>query len=192
MSKADISTTPILPRCAVLAGIASAAVVPIGASASAPLDGDLLKLEEQIFEQYKGATAFDDEIHRLHEIWVAQFKWIEEEARQGRSTLTSGERWALIGEMPETKEHTRLATLQEPFNRRMSELIKQMWRIPARTSEGRRAKAAVLLFCIMGAAWQETDKYSDYDIEHARALLIEFVGGAQADQLREQLAQVQS
>jgi hypothetical protein len=39
-----------------------------------PNDSALLKLEEQIFEQHEGATAYDDEIGRLHDIWTGELK----------------------------------------------------------------------------------------------------------------------
>jgi len=68
----------------------------------------------------------------------------------------------------------------------MDALIKQMWQTPARTAEGRRAKAAVLLFCMMGSDWQETDEGADWAVRHARSLLIEFVGGEPGERLREQ------
>jgi hypothetical protein len=34
--------------------------------------------------------------------------------------------------------------------------------------------------------WQDNDKDADYDIERARTLLIEFVGGDHGEQLRAQ------
>jgi hypothetical protein len=155
-------------------------------------DSELLKLEEQIFEQYEGAAAFNDEIYRLHRIWTHEAVRLEREAREGRCTLTPDERWALVGDMPESKEHTRLAKLQEPFDERMGALIKQMWAIPAQTEEGRRAKASVLLFCMMGPDWQETDEEADWAVHHARALLIEFVGGEPGKMLRDEFAGVRS
>jgi len=176
----------------IAAGGAVAAAVATKAVALPLDDSELLKLEEQIFEQYEGATAFNDEIYRLHRIWVDAAACLEQEAREGRCTLTPDERWALVGEMPECKEHTRLAKLQEPFDWRMDALIRQMFAIPARTEEGRRAKAAVVIFCMMGADWQETEEETDWAVRHARALLIEFVGGEPGQRLRDQFAGVQS
>jgi hypothetical protein len=190
MSQANSNTYPIRSRRAVLTGIAAAgAAIGVATKAVAlPLDdSELLKLEEMIFEQQEQATAFDDEIWRLHVIWVDEFKRLNEEARQGRCTLTPDERWALVGELP---LHTRLARLQDPFNDRTDALIKQMWQIPARTAEGRRAKATVLLHCV-GSGWQEIDKDTDYPERLARTLLIEFVGGEPAEMLRGQFAKVQ-
>jgi len=60
--------------------------------------------------------------------------------------------------MPESKEHTRLVTLGEPFFARMDVLIKQIFEIPAHTADGRRAKVTVLLTCVMGSEWTETTK----------------------------------
>jgi hypothetical protein len=106
---------------------------------------------------------------------------------EGRSPVTSKQRWDLVKAMPESKEHTRLVELGEPFFARMDALIKQMFAIPAHTADGRRAKATVLLTCIMPSEWRtETDK--DADIEMARKLLIEFVGGEPGEMLRGQFA----
>jgi hypothetical protein len=68
----------------------------------------------------------------------------------------------------------------------MDALIKQMFAIPAHTADGHRAKATVLLTCIMGSEWTETDKDADYDVEMARKLLIEFIGGEPGEMLRDQ------
>jgi hypothetical protein len=176
----------------IAAGGAVAAAVATKSVALPLDDSELLKLEEQIFEQHKAASAFNDEIWRLHRIWLDEAKRLNEEARQGRCTLTEDERWELVGEMPECKECTRLESLQASFDKRMDELIKQMWQMPARTEEGRRAKAAVLLSCVMGSEWQEVDKDTDYREGMARTLLIEFVGGEPGEMLRDQFASVQS
>jgi hypothetical protein len=103
---------------------------------------------------------------------------LEREAREGRRTLTPDERWALVGEMPECKEHSRLAKLQEPFDGRMEVLIKQMWQLPARTAEGRRAKAMVLLFCVLGPDWQQSDAETDYAERHAHLSAVSQVSGS--------------
>jgi len=172
--------------------VAMPVAVPAMPSNAAPLDdAELVKLEEQIFEQYEGAHALDDEIYRVFEIWGDEVKRLDREAivdhLQGRSALTSDERWQLVKAMPESKEHTRLVELTEPFFARMDALIKQMFAIPAHTADGRRAKVAVLLTCIMPSEWRtETDKDADYDIEMARKLLIEFVGGEPGEMLRDQ------
>jgi hypothetical protein len=118
---------------------------------------------------------------------VGEAKRLEQEAREGRRTLTPDERWALVGELPECKENNRLVKLQE-FYRRMEALVKQMWQIPARTAEGRRAKAMVLLFCGLGPDWQRAEEETDYVERHDRTLLIEFVGGESGESLRGQFA----
>ena len=167
--------------------LALATVTPTPAAAD---DSALLKLEEQIFEQHEAAHAFDDEIDRTLAIWTAEGIRLEREALKeqlaGRPTLTSKERWELVRAMPESKEHNRLATLQDPFFDRRNALIKQMFAMPAHTADGRRAKVTVLLACVMGSEWTETDKDADYDIEMARKLLIEFVGGEPGEMLRDQ------
>ena len=95
--------------------------IPVVAPAMTPLDDSALlklKLEEQIFEQYEGATAHDDEIYRVQEIWTGEVRRLESEAItsmiEGRSALTPKQRWELVKAMPESNEHTRLVTLGEP------------------------------------------------------------------------------
>ena len=170
--------------------LALATVTPTPAVALPADDSALLKLEEQIFEQHDAAHAFDDEIDRTLAIWTAEGIRLEREALKeqlaGRPTLTSKERWELVRAMPESKEHTRLAGLADPFFDRRGALVKQMFAIPAQTADGRRAKVTVLLACVMGSEWTEIDKDADYDIEMARKLLIEFVGGEPGEMLRDQ------
>jgi hypothetical protein len=170
--------------------LALATVTPTPAVALPADDSALLKLEEQIFEQHEAAHAFDDEIDRVVEIWTGEGIRLEREALKeqlaGRPTLTSKERWELVRAMPESKEHTRLAGLADPFFDRRDALGKQMFAIPAQTADGRRAKVTVLLACVMGSEWTGTDKDADYDIEMARKLLIEFVGGGPGEMLRDQ------
>jgi hypothetical protein len=90
--------------------------------------------------------------------------------------------------MPERIESTRLIDLQDAFYSRMDALVKQMFATPAHTAEGRRAKATVLLDVIMGDDWRRADEETDYPQMMARRLLIEFVGGEPAAQLRDQFA----
>jgi hypothetical protein len=151
-------------------------------------DSVLLELEERIFEHHAAATTYDDEIYRLWEIWTEECRRLHIEALTGRCNLTSKERWALVREMPESKEHSRLVNLQEPHYVEIDKLIIKMWATPAHTPEGRRAKVLVLLGCIMTDDWREHDGNADYDIKMTRDLLIEFVGGEPAEQLRDQLA----
>jgi hypothetical protein len=70
----------------------------------------------------------------------------------------------------------------------MDALIQQMFAIPARTAEGLRAKATVLLGCILGDDWRGTDKETEYPELMARNLLLEFVGGKPEEALRGQFA----
>jgi hypothetical protein len=107
---------------------------------------------------------------------------------EGRRTLTPAERWDLVRAMPESKEHDRLVELQDPFYDRMNAYMEQMFATPARTAEGRRAKAVVLLRCVMGSDWCHVDAETDHPQLTARKLLIEFIGGEPGEQLRGQFA----
>jgi hypothetical protein len=151
-------------------------------------DSVLLKLEEQIFEHHEAATADGEEISRLGEIRSGEHERLYKESLLGRCPFSEKERRDLVDEMPESKERDRLVGLQERHCAEMLELIEQMWTIPARTPEDRRAKVLVLLGCIMPADWRVSDESADYGIREARDLLIEFVGGEPAAQLRDQFA----
>ena len=70
----------------------------------------------------------------------------------------------------------------------MEALIKEMFATPARTPEGRRAKATVLLGCIMGDDWKGVDEETDNPELMARRLLIEFIGGEPGETLCDQFA----
>jgi hypothetical protein len=140
----------------------SAGSLAVAAMPAAPQDDrKLLELEEQIFEQYNGACAFNDEIIRLSEIWPGKVRQLYDEALkkewQAGVYLTADERWKRAMDTPECREHSRLCTLQEPFFARMEALIKQMYATPAHTAEGRHAKVMVLLGCILGEDWREHD-----------------------------------
>jgi hypothetical protein len=170
----------------------SAGSLAVAAMPAAPQDDrKLLELEEQIFEQYNGACAFDDEIIRLSKIWTAEIDRIYKEALVREilhgECLTSEERWKLVTDTPECREHSRLCTLQEPFLARMDALINQMYATPAHTAEGRHAKVMVLL-CILGEEWRENDDETDYPQLMGRRLLIELVGGEPGERLRDQFA----
>jgi hypothetical protein len=57
---------------AVSAGALAAVAMPVHQACTASQDDSaLIKLEEQIFEQYRASHAYDDEIIRLSEIWIA-------------------------------------------------------------------------------------------------------------------------
>jgi len=88
-----------------------------------------------------------------------------------------------VGEMPESKEHTRLDRLQCVHFAKMDAIVKQMWAIPALTSEGRRAKVLVALD-LLRYGWRGVDEETDYGIRETRQLLIEFIGGEPGEQMR--------
>ena len=106
----------------------------------------------------------------------------------GECTLSKEERSAVVAAIPEAIGHARLVKLQRPLQERADELVKQMWATRARTPEGRRAKLLVLLLHVMADDWRDDDGRADWDIRMARDLLIEFVGGEPAMQLRDQFA----
>jgi hypothetical protein len=167
------------------------AVAAISKAAALPQDDSaLVKLEEQIFEQYEGACAFDDEILRLAEIWTTESDRLYKEAlsreAQTGTYLTPQERWKLVTDMPACIEHNRLSNLQEPYYRRMEALMKEMFATPAHTPEGRRAKVSVLLGCILDDDWRGRDDETEWPELMARNLLIEFIGGEPGEQLRGQ------
>jgi hypothetical protein len=206
MAKAETSTTkpaadtlmfpPSRRGFLTLAAQASAgAAVAVLATEAVVLpqdDSALVKLEEQIFEQYDGACAFNEEIMRLSEIWTAERDRLYKEAlarevETGRY-LTPQERWKLVTDTPACREHSRLSELQAPFYERMEALITQMFATPAHTAEGRRAKVMVLLSCILGDEWCCIDAETDYPQLMGRRLLIEFVGGEPGAMLADQFA----
>jgi hypothetical protein len=176
----------LVSTAALVAGSTAAAST---ASGSQPRDDSaLLVLEEQIFEQRAAAAAYDDEIIRLDGIWTGVFLFLDQEIKEGRCDLTQDELWRRIKELPESKEHTRLVKLQGVHFTEMDKLIEKMWATPAHTPQGRQAKLWVLLGTIMPADWCEHDGRADYEIRRARDLMIEFVGGEPAEQLRDQFA----
>jgi hypothetical protein len=152
-------------------------------------DSTLLELEEQFFEQHELATSYNGEIIRLSKIWHAESSRLYDEALarevQACTYLTPEQRWAIVSDMPESREHARLGTLQEVHFAKMDALVKQMWAIPALTPEGRRAKVLVALN-ILPDDWRAHDEMTDYGIREARQLLIEFIGGEPGEQLRNQ------
>ena len=196
MAQASSNNTTFAPakslsnRRSFMALVTSAAIVATAQRANArPADDSaLVKLEEEIFEQYQAAVAFDDEINRLHPIWVEETKRLSDDFYAGRSTLTSDERWALVSKMPECRECTRLTNLQAALFEKMDVLVKEMFATPAHTAEGRRAKATVLLGCVLGDDWRHRDELTEYPELMARNLLLEFVGGEPGKMLRGQFA----
>ena len=195
MPKAAIDNS-ITSRRRFLAVAAASSAVSAGSLAVAAMpaapqdDRKLLELEEQIFEQYNGACAFNDEILRLSKIWTDKRRQLYDEAlsREADVHLTANERWVLFTDMPEYREHSRMCELQAPFYERMEALIKQMYATPAYTAEGRHAKVMVLLGCILGEEWREHYDETDYPQLMGRRLLIELVGGEPGERLRDQFA----
>jgi hypothetical protein len=170
--------------------IASTAAVSTAASivTAQPDDSALLKLEEQILQEHEAAMAFDPEMIRLQEIWTTEWKRLNHAFYAGQSELTKEEIWERVKAMPESKEHTRLGKLQDPFYNRMDALVEQMRATPAHAAEGRRAKVIVLLRCVMGHEWLGVDEEIEHLGRMARDLLIELVGGEPGEQLRDQFA----
>lgn len=169
------------------AAVATTVMAARPALASPPDDSELLRLEEQILEQHRLATAYDDEIIRLSEIWMAESKRLYAASldAEGNSSLTPRQRWDLVEAMPESIEHTRLCRLQDPFYAKQDALITQMLATPAHTADGRRAKVQVLLVCILGHEWMQADEQMDHPERLARDLLIELVGGEPGKILRD-------
>ena len=109
MSQANTDNTTsrrgfLTKGAATVAGGTVVALAVPKALASPQDDSALVKLEEQIFEQYEGACAFDAEIARLSEIWTEKSLQLYNEAllreAQGGVYLTPQERWALVTDMP--------------------------------------------------------------------------------------------
>jgi hypothetical protein len=184
-SSNNSTRSPIDSRRGFLTLAAGAAIIATTPAANAlPADdATLLDLERQIFEQHDAAAVYDDEIKKQAKIWTAaQQRLYEESILPGG--LSHKERYDAIAALPSCIEHSRLCRLQDPFMLQKDALVRQMFATPAHTADGRRAKVEVLIFCIMGPDWQRPEM--DYQEEMARALLLEFVGGKPADELREQ------
>jgi hypothetical protein len=165
---------------------AALAVLERGNRKDADDDSRLLEIENEIFELKEKIEAFKPEMVRLQNIWSEEMLRLYRASATGECTLSKEERSAAVVAMPEAIEHARLAKLQKPLQERAYELERQMWSTPARTPEGRRAKVLVLLSTVMADGWRDDDGRADWDIRMARDLLIEFVGGEPAEQLRDQ------
>jgi hypothetical protein len=178
-------------RRSIMNMMVSAAALTVGSKSIElvqPNDSVLLEMEEKIFEHHAAAREYDDEIERLNAIVQSEGKRLYDEAlaeefRQGRY-LSPQERWNRVLVIPESQEYDRLSQLQSAHLLKMEEMIRTMWATPARTAAGRRAKVLVLLGCIMPVGWREIE--ADWGVQEARDLLIEFVGGEPAVQLRDQ------
>lgn len=164
--------------------VSSAALVPSIAVAALSEDAHLLMLEERIWKLYELAHERDDDIYRLHIACADRLKELSETCPE----MDGQALWKLIVQTPESKEHSRLVKLSDPYHDQLQELVKQMWAVPARTAEGRRAKVEVLLACAMPADWRDHDGDAEWDVKMARDLLFEFVGGEQGIRLRDQFS----
>jgi hypothetical protein len=151
-------------------------------------DATLLEMEKEIFQLREKIHAFDPETARLQNIWSDEMIRLHQASLTGDCKLSKEERSAAVAAMPEAIEHSRLVAEQRPFRERSDELVEQMWSTPARTPEGRRAKLLVLLGHIMVDDWRADNREVDWEIKMARDLMIEFVGGEAAAQLRDQFA----
>jgi hypothetical protein len=99
---------------------------------------------------------------------------------------TFEERRAVVDAMPKFKEYMRLRELQEIQREAADNLVEQMWQIKAQTPEGRRAKVLVLLGYVMDDDEWRRSFDQPFDMTRARDLMIEFVGGEPAAELRDQ------
>jgi hypothetical protein len=161
--------------------------LPAGGPATHP-DARLLELEENIFKHKAAFDALQPETDRLDNIWCNESHRLAAEFEKTRIWPTFDERRAIVDAMPEYEEFVRLRELQENQREAADDLVKQMWEIKAQTPEGRRAKVLVLLGYVM-----EDDEWrrvfdEPFDLTRARDLMIEFVGGEPAAQLRDQFA----
>jgi hypothetical protein len=170
----------------------SAAAAPAGAldPAGWPAlhpDARLFELEK-IFEHKEAIGALQPETDRLDDIWTKENHRLHDEYEATRTGPNFEQRKSIVDAMPEFKECMRLRGLQNTHDEAANDLVQQMWEIKAQTPEGRRAKVLVLLGYVM-----EEDEWrrvfdGAFDVTRARDLLIEFVGGEPAEQLRDQFA----
>jgi hypothetical protein len=135
------------------------------------------------------AHEHDDEMERLQWVWTEKYVEFDRAKMAGTCSLSQKEIRDIVAAMPETKEHSRLVKLTDPFHEQIGDLVRQMWTIPAITEAGRAAKVRVLLNTIAPTKWGDNDKDADWDIEMTRKLLIEFVGGESAAELRSWFAE---
>jgi hypothetical protein len=151
-------------------------------------DARLFEIKEEVFRHKEAISALEPEVDRLSDIWTKENKRMHDEFEATRIAPTFEEREAILAAMPEFKEYMRLRELQELHREPADNLVKQMWEINAQTPEGKRAKVLVLLGYVMeGDEWRRTFD-EPFDVTRARDLMIEFVGGEPAAQLRDQFA----
>jgi hypothetical protein len=154
-------------------------------------DTALLDLERRIFEHKEAADELGQLAQPLNVIWCRENHRLHDEFEAGRTSQTFDERRAIVEAMPEYQESTRLGELRAREWKSADDLVSQMWAIEAQTPEGRRAKLVVLLGYVMEQdEWREGDWEGSktFDTVRARDLMIEFVGGEPAKQLREQFS----
>ncbi|MDA9400520.1 hypothetical protein [Bradyrhizobium sp. CCBAU 45389] len=172
-----------------LAAAAGAAAAPLAATsalASSDDDGALLQLQEQVFEAWEAWHAHDDEIYGpcgLDKLRRAEYDRLLEQEKERGSYISSRERWDVVFQNPEVQRLDQLVVLSEQHFERMAALVEQMWSIPAKTEAGRSAKVEVLLTCVMD--WRDPDEAMDWRPLMARRLLIDLVGGKEAESFRE-------
>ena len=176
------------------AGSAALAAIPPALAAAAPAgsldanpDAELFDLEERIFEHKEAADAIGLRASPLNAIFSAENRRLHREF-EATGSPTFDNRNAIIDAMPEFIECMRLRELQQIEWSAAEDLVEQMWAIEAQTPEGKRAKVLVLLGYVM-----EEDEWrrvfdGAFDVTRARDLLIEFVGGEPAEQLRNQFS----
>ncbi|WP_063682810.1 hypothetical protein [Bradyrhizobium stylosanthis] len=166
------------------AAVAALAVTPVAAVAAATADdAELLGLRDQIFEAWEASLAHDDETALLPELRETEYNRLLAQERSSGRYISSYERHEAVYAMPEVQRLDQLVALAEEHFERMAELVEQMWGIPATTEAGRSAKVQVLLSCIMD--WRQPDEEMDWSALMARRLLVDLVGGAEAESFRE-------
>jgi hypothetical protein len=151
-------------------------------------DQSLLDLERDILDVHRQATADDEEISQCMHAWRDEWLRLDKEAKDGRINLTQEEISEAVGKLPSVARQKVLNEIAQPHYDRMDDLIEKMWAIPARTAEGKRAKFQVLLICIAKSDWLDNEHDADYDTRMIRSLLLELLGGEQAERFKKQFA----
>ena len=171
----------------IIGAAAAVAVVPVVAQAAPNPDAELFDLEERIFKHKEAADAIGLRASPLGAIWSAENRRLHREF-EATGSPTFDNIKAILDAMPEFTKCMRLRELQQVEWSAAEDLVEQMWAIEVQTPEGKRAKVLVLLGYVM-----EEDEWrrvfdGAFDVTRARDLLIEFVGGEPAEQLRDQFA----
>jgi hypothetical protein len=188
---ADSSRRRFLTVAAAASAVSAGSLAMAAMPAPAPDDSTLVRLEKQILQHKKAIDLMEPEVGRLEDIWSKEDFRLHDKFEATRIGPTFSERKAIVEAMPEFRECMRLRHLQASEREVAEGLVKQMWKIPAQTAEGRRAKVSVLLsFVLDDDEWRTAKQQPGdvYDVIQARDLLIELVGGAPGEQLRGQFA----